>query len=40
MLFHVIMTHTADDCPGYNLEKMPELVATMGKMEDIAKEMN
>ncbi len=37
MLFHVTMTHTVDDCPGYNREKMPELMAAMGQADTIAK---
>ena len=26
MLFHVTATHSADNCPGYNHEKMPALI--------------
>lgn len=39
MLFHVTMTHTAEDCPGYNQEKMPELVAAWEKLDEMAKEL-
>jgi len=27
MLFHVTMTHTADDCPAYHSELVPEFIA-------------
>ena len=40
MLFHVTMTHTTEDCPGYNREKMPEFVAAWEKLDTIAKELN
>jgi hypothetical protein len=40
MLFHVTMTHTADDCPGYNLDKMPELIAASDNIDKIAEELN
>lgn len=40
MLFHVTMTHTPEDCPGYNPEKMPELIAALEKLDEITKESN
>jgi hypothetical protein len=40
MLFHVTMTHTADNCPAYHTEKMPEVLASMEKLEQIGKELN
>ena len=39
MLFHVTMTHTVDDCPGYNPEKMPEVLASFEKVDAVAKEL-
>ena len=39
MLFHVTMTHTVEECPGYNPEKMREWIASSDKLEDIAKQM-
>ena len=40
MLFHVTMTHTADNCPAYHTERMPEFLASMEKLEGIGKELN
>ena len=40
MLFHVTMTHTPEDCPGYNPETIPEVVAALEKLEAVAKELN
>ena len=39
MLFHVTMTHTADNCPAYHTERMPELIASLEKLEDVGKEL-
>lgn len=39
MLFHVTMTHTADNCPAYHLERMPDLIAAMEKLEEVGKEL-
>ena len=36
MLFHITMTHTAEDCPGYNKEKFPDIIACVDKIDDIA----
>jgi hypothetical protein len=40
MLFHVTMTHTEDNCPAYHTEWMPEVLASMEKLEEIGKELN
>lgn len=38
MLFHVTMTHTADNCPGYDPAKMNDLVASADKLEAVEKD--
>ncbi len=40
MLFHVTMTHTEDNCPGYHRERMPEVLEAFESGEAIAKELN
>jgi hypothetical protein len=40
MLFHVTMTHSADNCPAYHTEKMPEVLASFEKLTDLGKELN
>jgi hypothetical protein len=40
MLFHVTMTHSADDCPAYHTEKMPDLLASLDGLEKVGKESN
>ena len=40
MLFHVIMTHTPDNCPAYNRETMPNVITGMDKLEGVATELN
>lgn len=40
MLFHVTMTHTVEDCPGYNREKFPELVTAWERKDELAKQFN
>jgi muconolactone delta-isomerase len=40
MLFHVTMTHTADNCPAYHVEKMPALLAALDKLEEVGRETN
>jgi hypothetical protein len=40
MLFHVTMTHSADNCPAYHTEKMPEVLASFEKLADLGKELN
>ncbi len=40
MLFHVTMTHTPEDCPAYNKEMMPDLIASVDKIDAVGKELN
>lgn len=40
MLFHVTMTHTADNCPAYHSEKGPGFIASMDKLQALGKELN
>ena len=40
MLFHVTMTHTADDCPAYHTERMPLVIAAMENLDETAKKLN
>ncbi len=40
MLFHVTMSHTVEDCPGYKPEKFPELITSMEQHDAIAKDLN
>lgn len=40
MLFHVTMTHTPDNCPAYHTERMPELLASMVRLEEVGRETN
>ena len=40
MLFHVTMTHTADNCPAYHSEMGPAFIASMDKLEAFGKELN
>lgn len=40
MLFHITMTHTAEDCPGYNPDKMPEIISSAENMDKIAEDLN
>lgn len=40
MLFHVTMTHAADDCPAYHTERMAEVVASLANLEKVGKELN
>jgi hypothetical protein len=40
MLFHVTMTHSADDCPAYHTEKMPDLLSSLDRLEEVGKELN
>ena len=39
MLFHIEMTHSADDCPAYHVEDMPGVIASMEKLEEVGKEL-
>lgn len=40
MLFHVTMTHTEDNCPGYHRERMPKLIEAFENLEAVGKELN
>lgn len=40
MLFHVTMTHTEDNCPGYERERMPEVLESFGNLDAVGKELN
>jgi hypothetical protein len=40
MLFHVIMKHTADNCPAYHTERMPDVIASLENLEARGKELN
>jgi hypothetical protein len=40
MLFHITMTHTADNCPAYHTENMPVLLASLEKLEALGRELN
>jgi hypothetical protein len=37
MLFHVTATHTEDNCPGYNVEIIPEVLKGLESREKIAR---
>ena len=39
MLFHVTMTHTADNCPAYQSDKMPEVLASMENLDALGAEL-
>ena len=40
MLFHVTMTHTAENCPAYHPEKMLEFLASAEKLEALGRELH
>jgi hypothetical protein len=40
MLFHVTMTHTADNCPAYHSELVPEFIASMEKLDELGEKLN
>jgi len=40
MLFHVTMTHTPDDCPGYDKKVGAEWVTRSEKLDEIADRLN
>ena len=40
MLFHVTMTHTADNCPSFHTEHMPEVLTSFEKLEELGRELN
>ena len=39
MLFHLTATHTADNCPGYNRERMPAVIEAIEASEARANEL-
>ena len=40
MLFHVTASHTPEECPGYNTDRMPEFLGGAAALQDKAKELN
>jgi hypothetical protein len=40
MLFHVTMTHTADNCPAYHTERMPALLAALDRLDEVGREQH
>jgi hypothetical protein len=40
MLIHVTAEHTEDNCPGYNLELIPDVLKGLEAREEIAKRHN
>jgi hypothetical protein len=40
MLFHVTMTHSADNCPAYHNELVPGFLASVEKLEALGKDLN
>jgi len=38
MLFHVTMTHTADNRPSYHTEKMPDVIASLERLDQVGRE--
>ena len=40
MLFHVTMTHTEDNCPIYQREKMPGVIEAQENLGELGKELN
>jgi hypothetical protein len=40
MLFHITMTHSADNCPAYRHEDMPDMIKGLEKMEEMAKKLS
>jgi len=39
MLYHVTMTHTPQDCPAYERQKLAELVTASDKWDALAREV-
>jgi hypothetical protein len=39
MLFHVTMTHTEDNCPVYEVEKMPAVLESFENLEALGEEL-
>ena len=40
MLFHVVMTHSADNCPAFHAERMPAVIDSLEKLEKVGEEVN
>jgi hypothetical protein len=40
MLFHVTMTHTADNCPAVHTENMPKLLTALDRMDEVGRELH
>jgi len=40
MLFHVTMTHSADNCPAYHVERMAEVLASLENLEERGQKLN
>jgi hypothetical protein len=40
MLFHVIMTHTPDECPAYHPEKMPGVITSLENLDEVGRRVN
>ena len=40
MLFHVTMTHSADNCPAYHADKIPDLITSLDNLEALGAELN
>ena len=36
MLFHITLTHTADNCPGYNQQMIPDLIAAIDNLDNLS----
>jgi hypothetical protein len=40
MLFHVTMTHSADNCPAYHTDRMPDVITSLENLEAVGKKLN
>ena len=40
MLFHVTMTHSVDNCPAYHTEKMPDMLTSLEKLDEVGEKLN
>jgi hypothetical protein len=40
MLFQVKMTHSTDNCPAYHNEKMPALLASLEKLDELGQQFH
>jgi Domain of unknown function (DUF3303) len=39
MLFHVVMTHSADNCPAFHTERIPGVLDSMERLEKVGEEV-